>query len=182
MNTQIKQIAERLHGLRDSLDLTVAQSAEKCGVTEAEFRLYESGKSDIPISFICQVAQAFGVATTTLLSGDEPHAKAFFVTRKGTGASVERRKAYKYQTLASGFLHAGMQPFEVTVEPVDLPVSLNTHQGQEFNYVLEGTLLLHIAGSELTLHEGDSIYFDATMPHGMKAMGNKKVKFLAIIG
>lgn len=182
MNTQIKQIAERLRGLRDSLDMSVAQAAAKSGVTEAEFRTYESGESDIPISFICQVAQTFGVATTSLLSGDEPHAKAFFVTRKGTGASVERRKAYKYQTLASGFLHAGMEPFEVTVEPDGLPLSLNTHQGQEFNYVLEGSLLLHIAGSELTLNEGDCIYFDATMPHGMKAQGNKKVKFLAIIG
>lgn len=182
MNTQIKQIAERLRGLRDSLDISAAQAAVKCGVSEAEFLRYESGTSDIPISFICQVAQAFGVATTTLMSGDEPHAKAYFVTRKGTGASVERRKAYKYQALASGFLHAGMEPFEVTVEPDDLPVSLNSHQGQEFNYVLEGTLQLHIAGSELTLNEGDSIYFDATTPHGMKALGGRRVKFLAIIG
>jgi len=182
MNTQIKQIAERLRGLRDSLDLTVGQAAEKCDVSEADFIRYESGTSDIPISFICQVAQTFGIATTALFSGDEAHATAYFVTRKGTGVSVERRKAYKYQALASGFLNAAVEPFEVTVEPNELPVTINSHAGQEFNYVLEGTMQLHIAGNDLVLNEGDSIYFDATQPHGMKALSGKKVRFLAVIG
>ena len=67
------------------------------------------------------------------------------------------------------------------MEPNDQPITLNTHFNQEFNYVLEGTLLLRIAGNDLMLNEGDSIYFDATRPHGMKAMNGKKVKFLAII-
>ena len=181
MNTQIKQIAERLRGLRDSLDLSIAQVAEKSGISEADFIRYESGTSDIPISFICQVAQTFGIETTTLISGEEPHAKAYFITRKGTGVSVERTRAYKYQALASGFRHANMEPFEVTVEPNDSPVTLNSHHGQEYDYILEGSLQLHIGGSDLILNEGDSIYFDATYPHGMKALGGQKVKFLAII-
>jgi quercetin dioxygenase-like cupin family protein len=107
---------------------------------------------------------------------------AYFVTRKGTGVSVERTRAYKYLALAHGFRQAKMAPFEVTVEPNDLPITLNTHAGQEFNQVLEGSLQLHIAGNDLVLNEGDSIYFDATKPHGMKAVGAKKVRFLAVIG
>jgi transcriptional regulator with XRE-family HTH domain len=95
MNTQIKQIAERLRGLRDSLDLSIAQAAEKCGVPEMDYARYESGASDIPMSFICEVAQTFGVETTALISGNDPHSLAYFVTRKGTGAGDERTKAYK---------------------------------------------------------------------------------------
>ena len=41
--------------------------------------------------------------------------------------------------------------------------------------------MLKIAGKEIILNEGDSIYFDAQRPHGMKALDGKPVKFLAII-
>ncbi len=181
MNTQIKQIAERLRGLRDALDLSIAQAAEKCGVPEADYARYESGANDIPMSFICEVAQTFGVETAALITGSEPHALTYFVTRKGTGASIERTKAYKYQALANGFRNAKAEPFEVTVEPNDQPLHLNSHAGQEFNLVLEGTMQLHIGGNDISLNEGDSIYFDATKPHGMKALNAKKVRFLAVI-
>jgi len=181
MNDQIKQIAERLRGLRDALDLSTEEAASKIDIDKAEYEKYESGNSDIPMNFLFQVAQTFGIEISALISGNEAHANAFFVTRKGTGAKVERTKAYKYQALASGFRGAKAEPFEVTVEPNDNPIHLNTHPGQEFNFVLEGTLLLHVAGNEITLNEGDCIYFDSTKPHGMKALNGKKVRFLAII-
>ena len=58
---------------------------------------------------------------------------------------------------------------------------LNSHDGQEFNLVLKGTLLLSIGGKELTLNPGDSIYFDSTQPHGMRALNGEPARFLAII-
>jgi len=181
MNTQIRQIAQRLHGLRESLDLTTEELALKCGVSQPEYEKYESGNSDIPMSFLCEVAQTFGVETTALISGNDPHSLAYFVTRKGTGTSVERYKAYKYQSLAHGFRNAKAEPFEVTVEPNDQTFHLNSHLGQEFNLILEGNMQLQIGGNDITLYEGDSIYFDSTKPHGMKALNGKKVKFLAVI-
>ncbi|MBV5282866.1 MAG: helix-turn-helix transcriptional regulator [Paludibacter sp.] len=181
MNAQITQIAERLRGLRDALNLTVVQAAEKCGVSEDNYALYESGTSDIPMSFICEVAQTFGVETSALFSGDDAHSLAYFVTRKGTGTSVERTKCYKYQSLAHGFRNAKVEPFEVTVEPCQKTIHLNTHSGQEFNLVLEGVLQLRIADNDIVLNEGDSIYFDATKPHGMTALNGRNARFLAVI-
>jgi transcriptional regulator with XRE-family HTH domain len=181
MNTQIKQIAERLRGLRDVLELSVEEFSEKTSISANEYRLYESGESDIPMNFLFQTAKAFNIEITALISGEEPRANAYFVTRKGTGASVERTKAYKYQALAYGFRNAKAEPFEVTVEPNENPVHLNTHAGQEFNFILEGDLLLSVGGNEIALHEGDSIYFDSSKLHGMKALNNKNVRFLAVI-
>lgn len=181
MNNQIKQIAERLRALREAVSLSVTEAAEKCGISPEEFEHFESGKSDIPMSFICEAAEVFGVETTALISGEEPHATAFFITRKGTGISIERNRAYKYRSLAHGFRNVKAEPFEVTVEPGKKPISLNTHPGQEFNMILEGSMQLQIGDNTLILHEGDCIYFDASRPHGMKALNGKKVKFLAII-
>jgi quercetin dioxygenase-like cupin family protein len=105
------------------------------------------------------------------------------LTRKDKGASVERQKAYKYQSLAQHFIHKKAEPFLVTVEPgmEEAPVHLNSHPGQEFNYILEGTLLISIEGRELVLNEGDSLFFDSNAPHGMKALNGQVAKFLAII-
>ncbi|MBP7151425.1 MAG: helix-turn-helix transcriptional regulator, partial [Paludibacteraceae bacterium] len=69
MNIQIKQIAERLRALRESLELTQEKAAEKCGVPTEEYQQYESGEYDIPMSFICQAADTFGIDTTALLVG-----------------------------------------------------------------------------------------------------------------
>lgn len=181
MSEQIKQIADRIKGLRDSLDITVEEMAERCKRTPDEIRLYETGETDIPMSFLFEVAQHFNVDTSTLISGEEPRMTSYFLTRYGKGKSVERNKAYKYQALASGYKQPKAEPFEVTVEPDEKEMHLNSHEGEEFNYVLEGRLLLRINDKDLILNSGDSIYFDSSNQHGMKALDNRPVKFLAII-
>ena len=177
----MKEIAERLRGLRDSMDLSTAEMAVQTGVEEGIYETYETGNVDIPMSYICQVAKTFNVDTSIILSGTETHAESYFVTRKGLGISVERSKAYKYRDLAGGFKNAKATPFLVTVEPNNEPIHLNSHPGQEFNLIEKGTLLLQVDGKDIILEEGDSIYFDATKPHGMKALNNEKARFLAII-
>jgi transcriptional regulator with XRE-family HTH domain len=181
MNEQIKQIAERLKGLRDSLDLSIEEMAKQSNRTPEEIQRYEAGETDIPMSFLFDVAQHFNIDTSTLISGEEPRMKTYFLTRYGKGKSVERNKVYKYQALASGYVRPDAEPFEVTVEPGDREIHLNAHAGEEFNYVLEGRLLFRINHKELILNPGDSIYFDSSNLHGMKALDNKPVKFLAII-
>lgn len=181
MNSQIKQIAERLKGLRDSLDLSYEEMAAQCEKTAEEIELYESGDVDIPMSYLFDISQNLGIDTSTLISGNEPRMKHYFLTRYGKGVSVERTKAYKYQALASGFKNPKAEPFEVTVEPNENPIYLNTHAGQEFNYVLEGRLQFRIHDKDLILGIGDSIFFDSSCPHGMKALDGKPVKFLAVI-
>lgn len=183
MNDQLIQITTRLKGLRDALDITPAEMAQMSGIEESEYINYESGRVDIPVSVLHKISQSCGVDLSVLMFGDEPHMSSYFLTRKGQGAAVERTKAYKYQSLGAGFRNRKADPFIVTVEPKsdDIPIHENTHSGQEFNMVIEGRLMLKIAGKEIILNEGDSIYFDAQRPHGMKALDGKPVKFLAII-
>ncbi len=183
MNEQLKQIGERLKGLRDSLDLTAEEVAEKCNIPVDQYKAYESGAQDISVSSLNEIALHMGVGLSVLMFGEEAKMTSYFVTRKGKGLAVERVKAYKYQSLAAGFIGRKTQPFLVTVEPKenDEPIHLNTHEGQEFNMVLEGRLQLRIGGKDLFLEEGDSIYFNSSQLHGMKALDGKPVQFLAVI-
>lgn len=183
MSDQIKQIAERLQGLRDVLELTPEEVAESCQLTVEEYLGMESGEKDISVSALQQIARKYGIALDVLMFGEEPKMNSYYLTRSGSGVSVERTKAYKYQSLASGFCGRKADPFIVTVEPKPegTPIHFNSHEGQEFNWVIEGRLLLHVNGKELVLNPGDSLYFDSSLPHGMMALDGKTVKFLAII-
>lgn len=183
MDEQIILIAQRLQGLRDALELGVEEMAVRCGLSADDYRDMESGTSDLSVARLQKVASANGISLDELMFGEEPKMTSYFLTRRGTGISVERTKAYKYQSLASGFKGRKADPFIVTVEPKpdDVPVCLNTHHGQEFDLVIEGRLLLKIGDKELLLNLGDSVYYDANQPHGMKALDGRAVKFLAVV-
>ena len=71
----------------------------------------------------------------------------------------------------------------VTIDPRPEGETLefNSHPGQEFNYVLQGSMMTIIDGHEIILNEGDSIYFDSGFNHAMRALNNEQVRFLAIV-
>lgn len=183
MDDHIKQISERLRGLREVLELSVEEIARESDIDVEEYQRAESGEHDISVSMLQKIARQYNIALDALMFGEEPKMNSYFVTRAGKGVSIERTKAYKYQSLASGFMNRQADPFIVTVEPKpdDTPIHFNSHSGQEFNYVLEGKMLISFDGKEIILNEGDSIYFNSKLMHGMKALDGKKVRFLAII-
>ncbi|MBC8532371.1 helix-turn-helix domain-containing protein [Gehongia tenuis] len=182
MPDQILQIATRIKDLREIEDVSVETLAQEFNIDPETYRQYESGQIDIPISFLIQVAQRFKVEFTTLMTGDEPKLHIYNVCRAGKGVRVERRKAYDYKNLAYHMIRKKCEPFFVTVDPNKVKAfSLDSHPGQEFDYVLEGTMKIRIHNKELVLNAGDSIYFDSSYKHGMMAVGDKMVKFLAIV-
>ncbi|MCR4920976.1 MAG: cupin domain-containing protein [Bacteroidaceae bacterium] len=183
MTEDIKQIGQRLKGLREALDIEAREVAELCGISTEQYEKMERGETELSVANLQKIAREYQLDLDVLLFGEEPRMSNYFLTRRGQGLSVERRKAYHYESLASGFRERKAEPFIVTVEPKpdDTPRESNSHAGQEFNMVFEGTLELTIDKKVLILNVGDSIYFDATQPHGMRALDGKPVKFLAII-
>ena len=156
--------------------------AEATGIDEQTYLNYESGNFDIPISFVQNLAQRYGVQVPELLFGSSPKMRSYYVTRAGTGARVERSRAYSYESLAEGFADRIMHPFMVTIDPASNDQARpNTHAGQEFNYVVSGRVELHIGSRAIAMSAGDSITFNAQMPHYMHALDGKPAQFLAII-
>ena len=182
MNDQIKLIAERIRELRNISDEAAADAAAACGITEEEYIGYESGNSDIPVGVLHSIAQHYRVELTTLLTGEEPRLHSIALTRNGKGVEVNRRVPYQYHSLAYGFADRRAEPFFVSVDPKteDSDPELNTHPGQEFNYVISGTIRFFFNGREYILEEGDSVYYDSEKMHGMQAVGGR-AEFLAVI-
>jgi quercetin dioxygenase-like cupin family protein len=163
--------------------LSIEELANDLKITPKAYEEFESGQVDIPVGFLYELAGKFKVELTAILTGEGPKLHTYALVREGKGVNVERREHYKYQSLAYNFANKKSEPFMVTVPPLSEndPIHFNNHPGQEFNYVIEGVLKVVINGHELILNEGDSLYFDSSVSHGMKAIGDKPAKFLALI-
>jgi quercetin dioxygenase-like cupin family protein len=183
MSEKIKQVATRVKTLREVSNKTPEQVAAMLGVPLEEYRRFESGEADISVSVLYEIANYFRVELTALLTGEERRLHHYNLVRSGEGPSVERRREYRYQDLAFNFAHKKMETFLVTVEPrsSDTPEHFNHHPGQEFNFVLEGTLKVVVGKNELVLNPGDSLYFDSGQDHAMVALQKKPARFLAVI-
>ena len=183
MQEKVKEIASRVKELRELSDISLAEMAEKLNVSETFLEAYEKGTEDISASKLYEIAQILNVDLALLLTGDSPKMDVFTVTRAGKGVAVDRRRQYKYQALAANFANKKTEPFLVTIpsKGEDAEVSLNSHPGQEFDYVLEGTLKLVIHGNVIILNPGDCIYYDSNNPHGMAAIGDTPTKIIALI-
>jgi transcriptional regulator with XRE-family HTH domain len=183
MTEQIKQIAERIKEIREISGISAETLADKLGVARDHYLKYESGTTDIPVGIIFKISELFNIELSVMLGGDNPKLRIYGVVRNGKGLKLERRKQYRYESLAYNFIHKEAEPFMVTIDPhteETLP-EFYAHPGQEFNYVIKGTMLTIIDGHEIILNEGDSIYFDSGYKHAMKALNNEQVKFLAIV-
>ncbi len=183
MKEQIQLIASRIKELREIAGISAESFAQELQVEIGLFLSFESGEVDIPVGFLYKVAQRFDMELLALLRGDEPKLHVYSVVRKGKGLKVDRRIPYQYENLAYNFVHKKAEPFVVTVEAdtTHIDAVFNSHPGQEFNYVLEGTLMVVVDGHEIILSEGDSIYFDSSYQHSMKAMNGAVARFLAVI-
>ena len=183
MKEKIQFVAERIKELREISGLSAATLAQDLGISLDLVLQYESGSIDIPVGYLYEVAHKFGIELSAILSGEYPRLHVYCVVRKGKGLSVERRKQYKYESLAANFINKKAEPFIVKIEP-DLeptPMEFNSHPGQEFNYIIEGTMKIIIDTHEIVLNTGDSIYYDSSHKHAMKAMNQTSVKMLAVV-
>lgn len=182
MSDTILQISQRIHEIREISDLTCEEAAGKLSIPLETYMDYENGKTDIPVSVLYEMAKVFEVDFTELLTGLSPKLHSYCVVEKGQGVQIERYKGYKFESLAYNFKNKKIEPLLVTVEPEEnKKMSLVAHPGQEFNYVLEGKVRVILGSHELDLNEGDSIYFDPSIPHGQTAIEGKPAKFLTVI-
>ncbi len=185
MNYNIKDVSGRLKATRECLDITVEQMAKDTGVSVEEYISLENGEKDFSLSFLNEAAEALGIELIELLTGNTPNLKKYSIVRKDKGLPIERRRRFAYQHLAYLFKNKQIEPLLVTA-PYDeaeqeKDILLSSHDGQEMDYILSGTLKFQIGKQIEILSEGDCIYYDSNNPHGMIATDGKDCKFLAIL-
>jgi len=182
---QLSEIATRIKELREIMGFSVSELAEKTDVSEQQYLSYESGTVDIPFSFIHKCALVFKVEMTELLQGSSAKLSTYTVTRKGRGQETAKEDGIDISNLAPKFKDKLAEPYYVKYEysatQQNKPIHLTTHSGQEFDLVLNGKLKVQVGDHIEILGEGDSIYYNSSIPHGMIAVDGQDCTFVAVV-
>ena len=185
MNEQIRQIAERIRGLRIIMDISTEEMARICDTSEEDYISHENGEQDFSFTFLYKCAKYFGVDIAEIITGDKPNLSFYTIVRKNEGLPIKRRKGFDYQHLAYLFKEKVSEPFFVTAkydaDAENSEIELSTHEGEEFDFILEGSLRVRLENHIETLNAGDCIYYNSSYGHGMVAIGGRDCKFLAVV-
>ncbi len=161
--------------LKANLDLAQLEKIEEQGVMPS-------------LGHLIKISRALGVRVGTFLDDQEQlgpvlvragEEKSFlsFSTKDETS-----REHLNFFSLAQDKTGRHMEPFIVEIEPSKEPdYKLSSHEGEEFIYVLEGTVEINYGKDVYLLHKGDTIYIDSVVLHNVHAAGDKPAKILAVV-
>ncbi len=182
---QLLEVAQRIREMRQIIGFTTKQMAEKTEVPEEEYLSYEAGTADLPFTFMHKCALTFGVELTDLLEGHSAKLSSYMVTRRGRGPVTASEDGITIQNMAALFRQKLATPYWVTYQYSEQlqhePIHTTTHAGQEFDLVIKGAMRVRVGDHEEVLHEGDSIFYKSSTPHGMIAVDGQDCVFLAMI-
>ncbi len=185
INHQLLDIAYRIREMREISGYTREEMALKTDVTLTRYVDYEAGRIDFPFTFIHKCALAFHIGITDLLEGESARLSSYAVTRRGQGQRAAKEDGIEIASLAPMFRNKIAEPYWVRYDYFESqqhrPIHLTTHNGQEFDLVLSGSLKVQIGEHAEVLNEGDSIYYNSSTPHGMIAVGGQECLFLAVV-
>ncbi len=184
---QSSQIGEKIGNLRKKRGLSVAEVAEKTGISTTELQEIENQEASPPLGHIILLAKTLKVAVGDLFgdSADSP----FCLVRHEEQATVPRFSSaggksggYSYKSLGSQKQNRHMEPFLVTLNPTDTAaLQPNQHDGEEILFVLEGKVEIRLGEHTDLLKPGDSIYFDSSLPHVVRCHGGVPAKIFTVI-
>ena len=171
------EIGGKLRKRRDMLGLAVKDIAEKANVTPSLISQIERNIANPSLSTLKKIAAALDLPLSHLFS-EEPNISP--VIRK-----QHRRKIFfgsnknVIQELLSPDSHDNLMQFLYTIyEEGASSEGFVTHNGEECGLVIEGSLELTLGTTSYILEEGDSIYFDSTIPHQFRNRGNGQLKLV----
>jgi len=157
-------VGARLRLLRAGAGLSIRALAEMSGLNVNTLSLIENGKSSPSVSTLQQLAGALGVPVTE-----------FFVTEQGTNTVVYQKDGKRpralfehgsMEDLGAGMSRFGAEPLIVTLEAkADSGKNPIVHTGREFVYCLEGRVAYTVDTETYLLEPGDSLLFEAYLPH-----------------
>ncbi|MBQ9563033.1 MAG: AMP-binding protein [Lachnospiraceae bacterium] len=183
--TNLMEVAQRIREMREITGLSVSDMAERTEVSLDRYMEYESGKVDLPFTFIHKCALTFHIGMSDLLEGRSARLSSYTVTRKGNLQDAITEDGIQIVNMAPMFLRKIAEPYWVRYEySEDLqnqPIHTTKHSGQEFDYILSGRLKVQVGKNVEYLSEGDSIFYNSSTPHGMIAVDGRDCTFLAFI-
>ncbi len=181
-------LGSKIKDYRGFKQISRSELAQKANLDESQLQSIEE-KGIVPsLGHLIKITRALGVRIGTFL--DDQDQIGPVVVRAGSGNSSfsfstkdeSTREHLNFYSLAQDKTGRHMEPFMIDIEPSAHPdYKLSSHEGEEFIYVLQGTVEINYGKEVYLLNEGDSIYLDSIVAHNVHAAANQRAKILGVV-
>ena len=180
-------VGEHVRAFREGQGLTLQQFSERVGFSSAVLEQLENRMVSPSLGMLVKIANTFGTTVSAFIGGKEE--REFSIVRKEDRTTVSRvglkyggKSPYIYESLGAGKAGRKMEPFLVRLQPLtEPPTARSTHDGEEFLFVLSGKVEVFLGSLSDVLEEGDSIYYNSTIPHHVHSASEGEAIILAVI-
>jgi transcriptional regulator with XRE-family HTH domain len=175
-----EQVGHRLRALRKATNLSIRSLAERSGLSVNTLSLIENGKTSPSVSTLHQLAQSLNVPITSFFEGEQPQKRVVY-QKAGERQQIVFSQG-QMEKLSEGMPRLGSEPFITKLEPQansgEEPI---VYPGREFIYCLEGHITYIVDGDLYPLAPGDSLIFDAYMPHSWRNTDSASSRALLVL-
>lgn len=181
-------IGSKIRELRHKKNYTLVDLVTKTGISKSVLSEIEGGAVIPPVATLIKMAKALGVGMAYFFE-DEVVSEKISVTRAGERIRLKRRPHhhegevdYVYESLETKKADKHMEPLFVEFQPMDVnQMVFVNHEGEEFLYLLDGTLEFRTDDRMEILEPGDSIYFESDVNHSFRALGGNPAKAVVVV-
>jgi len=178
----VQRIGKRLRQLRQGRGWTLKDLSEASGLSVSFISQIECGTASMTLTSLQRIAEGLGVSLETLFQPPLGRAR---VTRSFEHSTFEIEKGdVVYAGLSNtGIVDRCLEPFLVTLLPSERweNVQPYSHPGEEFGFILEGTLTVVFEDSHVDLGPGDSIHLESSTPHNWQNRTDRPARALWVI-
>ena len=178
-----KDLGKRIRSMRVQKAITLQQLASQTNLSKSLLSKIENGKVSSPVSTLFTIAKALNTKITYFFN-DRDENLPIILVRKNERRQFHRvnaRFGYTYEALGYKRKEKLMEPFILYMDKKTAKNVSFSHPGEEILFIMEGTWEFKHGDQTLMLRKGDCIYFDASVPHSGKPIGNKPVKAFMVI-
>ena len=177
-------VGKALHRLRRENGWTLSTVSEKTGVAVSTLSKIENNQTSPNYDVLVRLCEGLELNLAEFFQGGTFSTFAHgsrTVNRLGDGIRYETPIG-EYVVLSSELSKKALEPRLIRIpQGEDEPVVVTSRTGEEFLYVLEGTVKFHMEPySAIVLKDGESVHFDAQMPHGLAAVGDSDALVLVV--
>ncbi len=172
-----KTFGQRIRVLREEQGLSLEELAHETGYTPEMLEKIEKDDVVAPVSLVLQLSRTFKTDVSQLDTEEEKKA-----SKRRIKSHKKRVDSYAYTPLTRPGMEKHIRGYLVTIDPETKHKGVEYHhEGEEFVYVLKGSIIIQVGDNVTKLKEGGSLHFNSALHHKLSNPSQETTELLVVI-
>ncbi len=174
-----RSLGQRIKRIREQKGVSLEALANETGYSIEYLKEVEGDQVIPPVAALLSLGRAMKLESGALLKDDQEELAA---AERRAEAVKKRTDHYSYQVLTPEALDRHLKAFLITIDPHSAHKgAAYQHEGEEFHYVLKGSVQVTVGDNVNDLSAGDSLHFNSALVHNLRNTGEETAELLVVL-